>query len=331
MLVSVVLLNWNGQKFLKDCIDSVLAQTFPDIELIVIDNASSDGSPDWIESEYLGRLTLVRNDTNTGFSRAMNQGFALARGEYLIPLNFDVIMEPTFVEELVRAAGTEDKIGSVSGKLIRFTMEGKTRVIDSTGHLVHSNRYVINRGEGEIDEGQYDTPEFVFGTCGGASLYRRSMLEDTAFNGEVYDESFFIMLEDVDLDWRAQLRGWRCAYTPTAVAYHFRGAGAAGKSRLVQRHYYKNRYLIIWKNDKFLSILKFCLPIAIMDFYLWLDILFTAPIGMLQACADIIRLLPLTLRKRKHIQSNRVITQKEIEAWFLSYDWTKDIKRKLGD
>jgi GT2 family glycosyltransferase len=329
-LVSVTLLNWNGLKFLSGCIDSVLAQTYPSIELIVVDNASSDDSVRWLTERYGNKINLIVNSANIGFSRGMNVGIKAAAGDYIMPLNFDVIMDNGFVAAMVDAIESGERVGSVSGKLLRLGDEGKTHVIDSTGHQIFKNRYVTNRGEDQQDKGQYDTGDLVFGTCGAVPLYSREMLNDIAYGGEYYDESFFIMLEDVDVDWRAQLRGWNCVYTPLAAAYHYRGATGSGKSRLIQRHYYKNRYLLMLKNDFALSYLKYLPAIALMDLYLNLDILFTSPIGLIQAWGDLIRLLPLTLRKRRQIKTARIASRADIEAWFRPYPWMSDVKRKLG-
>lgn len=328
--VSITLLNWNGREFLAGCLDSVLAQTYPNIELIVVDNASSDGSVEFLKERYGDRINLIVNPANIGFSRGMNVGIKAAKGSYVMPLNFDIVMDREFVTAMVAAIAKDERAGLVSGKLLRFDTEGKTRIIDSTGHVIYKNRYLTNRGEDTEDTGQFDSPDEVFGTCGAAPLYRRTMIEDITWQGEFYDESFFIMLEDVDVDWRAKLRGWKCVYAPKAVAYHYRGAAGSGKSRLIQRHYYKNRYLLIMKNDFAISFFK-CLPaIMLMDLYLNLDILFTAPVGLFQAWGDLIRLLPLTLRKRRATKAARAVSRGDIEAWFKPYHWSTDIKRKLG-
>ncbi len=329
-LVSIVLLNYNGRAFLASCLDSVLAQDYPLIEVIIVDNASTDGSLGILEEPRFAAFKLIKNEDNEGFARGMNIGMAAAAGEYIMPLNFDVVMEPRFISQMAVAADQGDKVGSVSGKLLRLGDAGKTNVIDSTGHVIFKNRYVINRGEDAPDTGQFDKPDFVFGTCGAIPLYKKTMLDDIAWQGQYYDESFFIMLEDVDIDWRAQLRGWRCAYTPAAVAYHYRGATGSGKSRLIQRHYYKNRHLLILKNDGALSYFLHIPVIWLMDLYLNIDILFTAPVALLLACSDIIRLLPLTLRKRRVIQATRVAPRSAIESWFKPYHWSLAIRRKLG-
>ncbi len=329
-LVSIVLLNYNGGKFLAGCLDSVLDQDYQNVEVIIVDNASTDGSLDILDDSRYAAFKVIKNPGNEGFSRGMNIGMAMAAGEYVMPLNFDVVMEPGFITEMVAAATLDPRVGSVSGKLLRLGDAGKTNVIDSTGHVIFKNRYVINRGEDRVDTGKFDRPDFVFGTCGAAPLYKKTMLDDIAWEGQYYDESFFIMLEDVDIDWRAQLRGWKCAYTPAAVAYHYRGATGSGKSRLIQRHYYKNRHLLILKNDSALSYFFHIPVIWLMDLYLDLDILFTAPVALLLAWGDMVRLLPLTLRKRRITQAGRVTPRAVMEAWFQPYHWLDDVKRKLG-
>lgn len=328
-LVSLVLLNYNGGHFLTGCLDSVLAQDYPQVEVIIVDNASADGSLDILDDHRYAAFKLIKNPRNEGFSRGMNIGINAAAGLYIMPLNFDIIMEPDFISQMVAALNSNMKYGSASGKLLRFNKDGKTNVVDSTGHVIYKNRYVMNRGEDQVDSGQFSDEDLVFGTTGAVPLYRREMLEDIAYKGEYFDESFFIMLEDVDLDWRAQIRGWSCVYVPRAVAYHFRTATGAGKSRLVQRHYYKNRYLSIWKNDFWLSRLKHTPQIILMDIYLNLDILFTSPIALFQAWGDLIRLTPLTLRKRRAVASGRKISRREFERWLEPYRWTNDVKRKL--
>ena len=189
-LVSITLLNWNGRDFLDNCLDSVLAQTYPNIELIVVDNASTDGSVAWLEEHFGSKITLIVNSANIGFSRGMNVGMKAASGRYIMPLNFDVIMEPGYVAAMVAGIEENARVGSVSGKLLRFTADGKTRTIDSTGHLIFNNRYVVNRGEDQTDAGQFDQADMVFGTCGAAPLYKKTMLDDIAFNGQYYDEAF---------------------------------------------------------------------------------------------------------------------------------------------
>jgi GT2 family glycosyltransferase len=206
-LVSVIIPNWNGERFIKECLLSVYGQTYSPLEVILIDNGSTDKSLDIVREDF-PEVVLLKNQTNLGFSKAVNQGIEKAKGKFILLLNNDVTLQPEFVSVTVKAISSADDVGSVSGKLL-IPADGGADVIDSTGHLIFRNRLAIDRGDGEKDLGQYDSAEEVFGACAAASLYRRAMLDDVAVNGEYFDLSFFAFLEDVDLNWRAQLRGWK--------------------------------------------------------------------------------------------------------------------------
>lgn len=328
-LVSIVILNWNGKDYLRQCITSGLEQTHHPIELFVIDNASSDGSVEWLQQNFPS-LSVIRNKKNLGFAAAINQGIRLSRGDYVMPLNFDVIMTKTFVEELVKVAERDTRTGSVSGKLLRFASPEENRsYIDSAGHIIYRNRLVVNRGESEIDFGQYDQEEEVFGACGAAPLYCREMLEDIKIGGEYYDENFFAFWEDIDLDWRARLRNWESLYTPRAVAYHQRGGPSLRRSSAVELHNYKNRYLVILKNDKLYSFLKASPQILFTEILKAGAILTRCPSALVKGWILLIRLLPQTLKKRKEIQGRRLVSQTEIEKWFYKFDYPKWIRRHL--
>lgn len=326
-LVSIILLNWNGKTFLEQCIASVLSQTYFPIELFVIDNASTDGSADWIKKNFAS-LTLIENEQNIGFAGAINQGIRIATGAYIIPLNFDVILTDNFVEEMVKAAEDNENVGSVSGKLLRFEKQEEMPHIDSTGHVVFRNRLAVNRGESEIDRGQYDVEEEVFGTCGAAPLYRREMLEDVKVDGEYYDESFFAFWEDIDLDWRARLRGWKTWYNPRAVAYHQRGGPSVRRSKVVEFYNYRNRYLVILKNDQFVSLLRAFPQILFTEMLKGAALLFRCP-SALASWVNLTKLIPGTLAKRRVIQKRRVVSQRELEKWLARFNYGKWIRRHL--
>lgn len=324
LTVSVIVLNWNGGRLVERCVAAVYEQTYGPVELIIVDNGSSDGSLKRLQDLY-PRAKYILNEQNLGFSRAVNQGIQSAGGEYILPLNLDVIMTNDFVEKMVSTIESGERVGSVSGKLLRFREDEGTDIIDSTGHVICRNRYVLNRGDGEEDAGQYDTAEPVFGTCGAAPLYKRRMLDDIAVNGEVFDEDFFIMLEDIDVDWRARLRGWDCLYNPKAVARHVRSASGVSKNRVLQRHYYKNRFLLMMKNDLVRDQLAAVLTIGVMNVMLTVDILFTAPVAMVQGWWDIVVLGPRMWRKRRTVIKRRTA---DVKGWFQRYDYA-DVKRKL--
>ena len=266
--VSVVVVNWNSGDYLSGCLASILDQTQKPAEVVIIDNASSDGSPANGQAtlERHPHAQLVRwifNRENVGYSRAANQGIRATSGEWLLLLNQDVLLTPTYLERAWDRVSQQDDVGSLSGKVLRFDR----RTIDTTGQFLRSSRRIYERGYGEVDAGQYDQPGEVFSVCGGIALYRRAMLSDVAIEGECFDEDFFAFYEDADLGWRAHQRGWRCWYEPTALAYHARGSTNRDPDSSVwsrwqmprrplqiQFHILVNRYLMLIKNERMSSI-----------------------------------------------------------------------------
>ncbi len=190
--VSVVILNWNCKAFLAACIDGVLAQTYPAVDLLLLDNASTDGSVEWLTAAY-PRLRIVVNADNVGFARAHNQGIRLTRGPYYLPLNPDVVLTPGFIDEMVAAMEQHPEAGSATGK-VYFAPSAPTDDlrIYTTGHLLTRNRRPSNRGYKRKDKGQFEIADYVFGANGACPLLRRTMLDDVAFEGEFFDETFFL-------------------------------------------------------------------------------------------------------------------------------------------
>ncbi|MBU1945249.1 MAG: glycosyltransferase family 2 protein [Actinobacteria bacterium] len=333
--VSVVLINFNGLGDLPACLQSLEEQDYPDIELILIDNASSDGSPAVLR-EFASRPgararfagdtpTLIANEANIGFSPALNQGIKASSGSYVMPLNTDVVMDPGFISAMVRAASGEG-VGSVSGKLLRFPPHERGNIIDSAGHVIFRNRLAENRGEGSPgDVACLDRAE-VFGTCGAAALYSREMLDDVAVDGEYFDEDFFAFWEDLDLDWRARLRGWRCVYEPAALAWHARGGAGYRKSLLVERHNYKNRWLTVMKNDSARYLLRNLPGVTFTELMKAGALLLRCP-AALPAAVDLLRLAPRMLAKRRVIQSRRLVPARELERWFEPFDYGRWVRR----
>lgn len=172
-------------------------------------------------------MALVRSHRNLGYAGAANRAIRESSGAYVLLLNPDVTLAPTFVERLPEVAERDPGIGSLTGKLLRRPAGPGECRIDSTGHVLYRSRWAADRGTGEPDRGQYDAPGEVFGVSDAAALYRRAMLEDVRVGAEYFPESFFAYLEDVDLDWRARLRGWRAYCVPGAVAHYARGPGPA--------------------------------------------------------------------------------------------------------
>ena len=249
-LVSIVIVNYNSGELLPHCLASIARQTYPNWEIIIVDNASRDESLQY--AEQCDRATVIRNSDNLGFAAAQNQGLGLAQGDYLMPLNFDIEMTPQFLEEMVAAIEVLPIIGTVTGKLLGMDADGTyLDTFYSTGHIMPPDGYVLHRGAGERDAGQYDEMGEVFGAPGAAPLYRREMLEHIAFRGQYFDESLFTWYEDVDLDWRAQRLGWKCLYTPKAVAYHAGHPEGHGGNMWQLAISIRNRWLVVLANSNF--------------------------------------------------------------------------------
>lgn len=263
-LISLVIINYNNKSYLKRCINSIFNQTYKNLEIIFIDNESKDDSYDYMKEEYPNEdILLIRNEVNNGYAGAANQGIRLSKGKYVMILNPDIIMEPDFIEKMHEFIDSDENIGALSGKLLKYDFENdkKLNYIDSAGIIMFRSTRCIDRGQNEEDLGQYDKTEQVFGVCGAAPLYRKSALEHIAIDDEYFDEDFFAYKEDVDLSWRLNLAGFKNMYYPEAVAYHGRGLGASKggiinfiKHRRTQSQFlrgisYRNDILMLWKND----------------------------------------------------------------------------------
>jgi GT2 family glycosyltransferase len=321
-LVSAIIVNWNGARLLPACLAALAAQDYRPIETIVVDNGSIDGSDRLVAD--LPDLQLIRNASNLGFAVANNLGLRAARGEFILLLNYDVVLEPGYVSALVRSLRADPRRGSASGKLVRPADESRLRTLDSTGHVIFRNVWAMNRGEDEPDGPAYDLAGEVFGVCAAAGLYRRAMLDDVEVEGEVLAAAFFAYIEDIDLDWRARLRGWHSWYEPAAVATHYRGASGGWFSTPIQRHIFKNRLLMMVRNDGGLSWLKRAPGIvAFTGAYLLLGTLRSPK--FLSAVWDVLRLAPAAWRQRRLIQVRRTVSPAELDSWFLPYPYMRKL------
>ncbi len=230
-LASVIVPTLNGAHLLPACLDSLAAQTYARLEVIVADGASTDTTSDLLGRRYpsVRLLTLRRN---LGFAGNVNAGLRAAQGEVLFLLNNDAQADPDWVSVCVETLEQHDELGSVASKVLYA--DGRT--LNTAGDLLCVDGTARQRGNGQPDAPIWNTPEPVFGASGGAAAYRRAMLADVG----LLDELFFMYLEDVDLAFRAQLRGWPCLYQPRAVAVH--KGGASGGGRL--ESFYNGRNLI---------------------------------------------------------------------------------------
>jgi GT2 family glycosyltransferase len=325
-LVSVIIVNWNGARFLATCLAALESQDYRPLEILIVDNGSTDGSVEYLRSQPA--IRLIENDTNVGFARANNQAIAQAKGEYLLLLNADATLRSDYVRRLVQDLQRDPKLGSATGKLLRPSNDGG-RTVDSAGHVLYRNLWSANRGEGEPDGPPYDQAEEVFGVCAAAAIYRRKMLDEVAVDGEVFDGDFFAYLEDADLDWRARLHGWRSWYDPQAIAIHQRSGSGLWYSTRIQRHILKNRLLMMIKNDGGPSMYRRLPGIVAFTAAKGVQLLLSRP-GALLGFADVVRLLPSTLHKRRIIHQN-ADSHRIAEPWFAPYPYLRKLREgRLG-
>ena len=199
-LVSIVIPNWNGKIYLKDCLEAVRAQTYRNFEVLLIDNASSDSTPEFIR-EYFPEVQIISLFQNRGFSGAANEGIQRANGEFIALLNNDAKPDPQWLEELVKAIQTSPDVGFCASKILIAPQGAR---IDAAGDSYIPFGVAFKRGHA-LPNNRYSRQELVFGACAAAALYRRSIFSDIG----LFDEDFFCTYEDIDLSFRAQLSGYR--------------------------------------------------------------------------------------------------------------------------
>jgi len=241
-LVSVIVVNYNRAQLLRDCLASLLTQTYQPLEIIVVDNGSTDGSAAVAEEFGCERVRLVRLQTNQGFGQANNIGIGEAKGAFLALLNNDAMAQPDWVERMmeVALADGQERTGMWACKILLFN----SRVIDKAGHLIYPDGQNRGRGTGHLDQGQYQDVEDALFPDGCAALYRKEAVVEAGG----FDPDFFAYADDADLGLRLQLLGWGCRYVPNAVVHHRHsatsGAYSERKIYLVER----NRFWLALKS-----------------------------------------------------------------------------------
>jgi GT2 family glycosyltransferase len=297
--VSVVIPNWNGKRFLAGCLDSLAQQTYP-VEIVVVDNGSKDGSVEFLESNY-PQVKLIRFEVNTGFSVAVNAGIRASDSEFIALINNDTVLEPEWTSEMVRGLREHSEAGSAGCKMLAFDDRA---LLDGAGDGYRRGGLPGRIGHREKDSGQFDTPRYILGACGGAAMYRRSMLDEIG----LFDEDYFAYLEDVDLGLRAQSAGYKCWYVPTAVIYHL-GCGTTGSGYhpLVVRLSSQNNWNTIIKNIPGPLLLKFLPHIAYWQLYYFAVVIVRGGqvLPWLHGTLRALGLLPRMLNKRAQIRHQR--------------------------
>lgn len=324
MDITVIIPNYNGMLFLKACLDALKGQNFKEFETLIIDNGSTDGSVEFIEAFY-PEMRLVKREENYGFCNAVNEGIRLAKTPYVLLLNNDTEVEPDFVEELLKAIREDNRIFSVSSKMLNFYNRS---VMDDAGDMYSVIGWQFQRGVGR-PETAYQTAREIFSSCAGAAIYRKTVFEKIGF----FDESHFAYLEDMDIGYRAKIYGYKNRFCPTARIYHV-GSGTSGskyndfKVKLSAR----NSVYLVYKNMPVLQLILNLPALAAGYFLKWLFFVkkgFGATYR--KGVAEGIR----TCKRCKKVNFNRknlgnyIFIQLELIANFFLYAW-EFFLRKVG-
>jgi GT2 family glycosyltransferase len=266
-VISVIILTLNSIKLIKSCLDSILSQKVDRIELIVVDNGSNDGTGIFIKENY-PQIRLIENRLNLGAAKARNQGIEAAKGEWVLSLDCDTVLDQDFfcnISNVLKDASPE--LGMIQPKILELNK----KTIYSTGIGISFLKRFYDIGKGQEDLGQFDKIGYIFGACSAAALYSKNMLDEIRQGADYFDESFFFLFEDVDLSWRAQKKGYKAIFYPSAVCSHY-GNSSETPKKIRQYLCLRNRYYVLLKND---SIGNCILPFLFYDLprLLWLLII----------------------------------------------------------
>ncbi len=245
--VSIIIVSWNALPLLRQCFPSVVATDYPDIEIILADNASTDGSADWVRAHY-PTVQVVQHPENWLFCKGNNAAVPHATGDYILFLNNDVEVPPGWLRPLVAAMEHDDQVGAVQPKLLQYDDRGRFEYAGAAGGYLDRLGYPFARGriffDTEPDQGQYDTARDVFWATGAAIMLRRSALNEVG----LFDERFEMHMEEIDLCWRLQRHGYRVRSVPASTAYHVGGGSLPrGDTRKVYYNF-RNSLLMLYKN-----------------------------------------------------------------------------------
>ncbi len=327
-LVSIIIVGYNSVRFLPRHFESIKNQTHKNLEIIFIDNGSTDGSCQYASAHFSG-VTVVDNGQNRGLDYAWNQGIKLSSGKYVMLLNPDIVFEKDYLEKCVAKMESDLKIGVIGGKILKYDFEAdhKTDIIDSVGLYCYRNRRIVDQGQGITDQGQFDHSREVFGITGACPLFRRSALDDCRIFGEYVDEDFFMYKEDIDLCWRLRLFGWSCFYLHNAIAYHGRGTGVLKRfshlevmrnrrhlSHFQKGHSYRNQRWMQLKNEFFISFLKDFFPIVWKEILISAYMVFREPY-LIKCLFQTVWGIPRMLKKRREIFRRKKVSRREMEKW----------------
>ncbi len=322
-LISIISVNFNGEKFISDLIFSLNNLNYPKekLEVIIVDNGSKDNSISLIKEKFPSVL-LIEAKANLGFSGGNNLGFNNAKGEYFALINSDTCVHPDWLMELLKIFSLDDTIGITTSKIYFMHKPG---ILNNAGSQIHPDGWAGDRGYNQKDVGQFDQVEEVFCFCGASALIKRELIEEIG----AFDEDFFMYFEDTDLSWRARWTGWKIFYTPKSIVQHIHCGSDFEYSPNFVYHVWRNRLLLILKNWKLSTFVKELLKFTLFLTYQGLEfgiktLTFRRPnqyrnywyLGM-KGIFYIITRFSKFLKKRHDIFKMRKVNCNEIAKWMV--------------
>ncbi len=304
-LFSVIILNYNGKKVLQSCIGSVLKTDYPDFEIVLVDNCSTDGSIEEAEAAFQGlkNLKIIKNPRPLFYAGGNNVGFSHARGKYVVFLNSDTEVDPQWLKELARGFRNEG-VGAVSPKVVYYS---NPATIDNVGQDLDIFGFGFGRGTNQKDSNRFNEPTEIFSASGVAMAARRDILQRVG----VFDDKFIFYYEDTDLSWRIRLSGYKIMVVPRARVYHKVSQTTRRYSAIKELSYNarKNRIATMFRNYAFINLFLF-LPVTLLFYFLMYikELLVDGNRGMANTVIDAIKWnidnLSDNLAKRHEVQKN---------------------------
>jgi GT2 family glycosyltransferase len=345
-LISLQIVTWNSMRFLPELLESIMGQTYKNFNVLIIDSASTDGVEKFLRETY-PEITFLRNPRNLGFCAAQNQGIRYVtehwpskelKDRFVLTVSPNALLSETFLENIIAVTKAHPEVGVFGGKLLRAFGENlgdevfketiRSDRFDSVGLIGSKNRKVSHRGAGEMDEGQFDKQELVFGISGVLALYRASALGEIRYKDSVLDNDFGSYQEDVDMAWRLQHAGWDALYVPSAVAYHYRGLydpegqGLRYKIRnrrlrSVFQNYFstRNHWFVLVKSLRISNLLLSLPRILVHECVRVVYVVIFEPKG-LRAVVEFVKYFPRMIKKRVFIMRSSKRSAKDLRKWF---------------
>lgn len=305
--VTVIVPNWNGLRWLEGCLDSLKNQDYRNLEIILVDDASTDGSTEYVEKQHPD-IKILKRTKRGGFASAVNDGIAIASGEYIVLLNNDTTASSSFVTNLVR---TIDKMPHEVGSLACCMRKMDNPVlIDDAGDILTWYGQALKRGHGKPAV-EYMNQSDILSACAGAALYRRSYLNST----RGFDERFVSYLEDMDLGLRGRLSGYRCIYVPDAEVLH-KGHGSALPSGDYVRFITRNRLMLFGKNIPFSLLIRHLHHLFIGQLIVFFQ--YRHPLASLIGYVSFLPEIPHVIMERRRILGGRTLKDAEIDILLIN-------------